>query len=210
MTPPSLRRRGCFTCPRLTIQSRLARTKIELSSLRSHSTRVRRMRSLSWAKWTNVPFWNASRMEMFSIRASRHLLSSVSRTKAPRYNICGLLSTAGAAGRSHCVWTRNGIVVFKSNRESLSQTRSLQKAATFFYRAIPFAISLLRDYRALSDRSHRETLIASKVHLVVVLAKRRVTIQILDPAILVGLRSKAESCLDFESVPQPEWSPEGR
>ena len=82
MRPPSLRRRGCLTWLRLTMQSRLARKKIELSSLRSHSPRERRIRSLSSAKWTSVAFRDASRMEMFLIRASRHLLSSVRRTKS--------------------------------------------------------------------------------------------------------------------------------
>jgi hypothetical protein len=37
MRPPSFLRRGCFTWLRLTIQRLLARKKMELSSLRSHS-----------------------------------------------------------------------------------------------------------------------------------------------------------------------------
>jgi hypothetical protein len=122
--------------------------------------------------------------------------------------MCGLLSTAGAAGRSHCVWTRNGIVVLDQIENHYPRHEASKRPRHFFPPGNAFRDKLLRDYRALSDRRHRETLIASKVHLVVVLAKRRVTIQILDPAILVGLRSKAESCLDFESVPQLEWSRE--
>jgi hypothetical protein len=65
------------------------------------------MKILHSSKCTNVAFWDASRMEMFSMRASRHLLLSVSRTNVPRNNMWGLLfslSASGAAGRPPCVW----------------------------------------------------------------------------------------------------------
>jgi hypothetical protein len=84
MRPPSLRRHGRLTWLRLTMQSRLARKKVELSSLRSHSPRERRIRSLSSAKWTSVAFRDASRMKMLLIRASRDLPLSVRRMKSSR------------------------------------------------------------------------------------------------------------------------------
>jgi hypothetical protein len=56
--------------------------KIELSSLRSQSPRMRRMRSLSSKKWTSVHLQHASRREMSSIRTIQHSISSFSRTKS--------------------------------------------------------------------------------------------------------------------------------
>jgi hypothetical protein len=64
------------------MQLRLARKKVELSSLRSQCPSVRRMRSLSSEKWTSVKFWQASKSEMSSIRTIQHLVSSVRRTKS--------------------------------------------------------------------------------------------------------------------------------
>jgi hypothetical protein len=153
------------------------------------------MKILPSTKWTNVAFWYASSMEMSSIRASRHFLSSLSRTNAPGNNMCGLLSSlfaSGAAGRPPWVWIagRSCMWFFSSNRESLFQTRSLAKIGNIS-NAHRVGDRLLRECRPASDRRHEKRLM--------VMALER----------LVG-GARTERCLVFRSVRQLEWSPAGQ
>ena len=74
--------RVCFTRPRLTMQSRLARKNAEESKLCSHSRSGRRIRGVASLKCTRVYFPQASRVEISEARTTKHFALSAKKTKS--------------------------------------------------------------------------------------------------------------------------------